>query len=217
MLQIKKFTFNPFAENTYVVSAPNQECIIIDPGMINHDENQQLEEYIQTQSLTPIQLLNTHCHIDHVLGNQFVSKKYGLQLQAHQSETTILEMASSTASMYGLPYTPSPEISEFLDETQRVKLGDFQFDILFTPGHSPGSISFYCAEAGVLISGDVLFKRSIGRTDLPMGDFETLISSIRTQLFRLPQEVIVYNGHGPETNIGEEMQYNPFLNGEYTL
>ena len=212
-MQIKTFTFNAFAENTYVLYDDTGECIIIDPGCNTSAERQQLDGFILREGLEPVALVNTHCHIDHVLGNDHISEKYGLQLVAHKGEIPVLEACEMVSKMYGIPYTPSPEIAIYLDEGEELTFGDTSLQVFYTPGHSPASISFYHVGSGILIAGDVLFQRSIGRTDLPGGDFDTLISSIRTKLFTLPDDTVVYPGHGPTTTIGEEKKYNPFLNG----
>lgn len=211
MITIKSFTFNDFAENTYIISDESKECIIIDPGCSNKDENDALKNYIIESSLKPVMLLNTHCHIDHVLGNKFVSETWGLPLTAHKKEASVLASGITVSEMYRIPYDPSPEISRFIDEGDTITFGTTTFSVIFTPGHSPASVSLYCSEAKVLIAGDVLFAGSIGRTDLPGGNFETLTRVIRSRLFTLPDETIVYPGHGPSTNIGIEKRTNPFF------
>ncbi len=211
-LKVHSFTFNPFQENMYILSAPNKECIIIDPGCFDQQERQELKEYITTNKLKPVRLINTHCHIDHVLGNAFVAKTYGLKLEIHKGELPVLEAQVHTASMYGVPYETSPAPASFLEEDDIVELNGHKMKVLYTPGHSPASICLYSETDGWLIGGDVLFYESIGRTDLPGGDHETLLKSIRTQLFVLPNETIVYPGHMQSTKIGYENMFNPFLN-----
>jgi glyoxylase-like metal-dependent hydrolase (beta-lactamase superfamily II) len=210
-MKTKSFTFNDFQENSYVLYDDSLECIIIDPGCNNLEEQNILRDFIEEMHLKPVGLVNTHCHIDHVLGNWFVSKSYDLPLQAHEGEKPVLQSCKMVSDMYGISYTDSPEISVFLDENQKLAFGKTVLQILFTPGHSPASISFYHAGSGQLISGDVLFHRSIGRTDLPGGDFQTLVNSINEKLYTLPDETIVYSGHGPTTTIGEEKLHNPFV------
>ncbi len=210
-MDIAIFTFNPFAENTYILYDHTKECVIIDPGCSNIEEQEQLIDFIESNSLRPVKLVNTHCHIDHVLGNKFVSEKYDLPLISHRGEVKVLAMQTQVSSMYGIAYNPSPEITKFLDDGNVLTFGRTALKVLFTPGHSPASISFYNEEAGVVIGGDVLFQGSIGRTDLPGGDFDTLAKSIKEKLYVLPDDVIVYCGHGPSTTIGVEKRSNPFV------
>ncbi len=210
-MNIATFTFNGFSENTYLLYDESKECVIFDPGCSNPTEEQELVNFIESNSLTPVRLINTHCHIDHVLGNKFVADKYTLKLEAHKIEELVLAAAPMSSQIYGVPYTPSPLIEVFLDETQQLTFGNTTLEIFFTPGHSPGSLSFFHKESKQLIAGDVLFQGSIGRTDLPGGDYDTLIASIKTQLFPLGDEVRAYPGHGPSTTIGEERVSNPFL------
>ena len=212
MLAIHFFTFNAFQENTYILyDKDTKECFIIDPGCSNSLEEQELADYIDEHKLLPTRLINTHCHIDHVLGNLFVCEKYGLKLEAHRLEIPVLQSGSQVSQRYGIAYKTSPTISKFIEEGEDLLLNGNRLEILLTPGHSPGSISFYSKEAKLLISGDVLFQSSIGRTDLPGGDYNTLIGSIAVKLLPLPDDVKVYSGHGPATTIGKERTTNPFL------
>lgn len=211
MLQLAKFTFNDFYENTYVLYDESRECVIIDPGCNTTEERRRLKEFIDHKHLKPVALLNTHCHIDHVLGNWFVAENYGLPLQAHRGEVSVLEACSLVADMYRINYNPSPQISAFLTEGDIVSFGNSHLQVYFTPGHSPASIVFFNAESKILIGGDVLFEGSIGRTDLPGGDFDTLINSIRSKIFPLGDGVVIYPGHGNSTTIGQEKRSNPFL------
>jgi glyoxylase-like metal-dependent hydrolase (beta-lactamase superfamily II) len=211
MLSIKKFTFNPFQENTYIIQGNNKECLIIDPGCCNVSENNMLLEYIAQQELAPVMLLNTHCHIDHILGNHLVSKTYQLKLHAHANEKPVLASGNAVSSMYGVPYITSPDIEVFLSEEEEISFSGMNIQVIHAPGHSPGSVCFYFKEEGFLIGGDVLFLNSIGRTDLPLGHHETLINSIKSKLFNLPDETVVHSGHGPQTSIGFEKKTNPYL------
>jgi hydroxyacylglutathione hydrolase len=212
MTQVQTFEFNPFAENTYVVWDATGECAIFDPGCYTKEERSALQRFIVENSLKPVRLINTHCHLDHVFGNKFVADTWGLGLEIHREELPVLEGFPRVCQMYGIPNVePSPLPSSFLEAGHTVAFGETLLEVLFTPGHSPASLSFYCKKEGFVLSGDVLFFESIGRTDLPGGDFDTLIRSIREQLFVLPGETLVYSGHGPTTTIRHEKEYNPFL------
>ncbi len=210
-MKIAVFTFSSWAENTYVLYDDTKECCIVDPGCNDEAEQKTLVDFIESNGLIPTKLVNTHCHIDHVLGNKFVAEKYGLDLISHKGEQIVLDNMVGVAHMYGTPYEKSPDITVFLDEGDYLSFGDTKLEVYLTPGHSPASISFFHRESKQLIAGDVLFKGSIGRTDLPGGDHATLISSIKDKLYPLGDEVVVYNGHGPSTTIGEERRTNPFL------
>ncbi|MEZ4804868.1 MAG: MBL fold metallo-hydrolase [Bacteroidia bacterium] len=211
MLKVKSFTFNPFGENTYIVYSENGECIIFDPGMYLSSEQEELSRFIDANQLKPIHLINTHCHIDHIFGNTYCADKYNLKLKAHQLEKSILAMGEQSAMLYGLKYHKSVEIKTSINEKETIEIGQDQLELRFTPGHSPGSLSFYNQDFNFVIVGDALFKHSIGRTDLPGGDHQTLINSIKSELLSLPDQTIVYSGHGDPTTIGEERKSNPFL------
>ncbi len=211
MLQVKSFTFNDFSENTYILFDETKECVIIDPGCNNDTERKIISAFISDHELTPIHLINTHCHIDHILGNKYISETYGLTLISHKGEIPVLDFGAQTASMYHIPYELSPPIEIFVDEGDVINFGNTELEVLFTPGHSPASISFYNKENHILIAGDVLFQGSIGRTDLPGGNFEVLIRMIKSKFLILPEETIVYSGHGDQTTIGIETRNNPFL------
>src|SRR5215467_2764647 len=202
MLSVNRFIFNPVQENTYVVFNEKDACCIIDPGCYFGNERRMLDEYIKEQKLTPKLLLNTHCHLDHVFGNKFVNEEYNLPLHLHEKEKIVLEMAPAAGLKWNMPFENYRGELIFLKEGDSVMLGTDKLDVLFAPGHSPGSICFYCEAQKFVISGDVLFRLSIGRTDLPGGDFEALINSIRAKLFLLPDDVTVYPGHGEPTTIG---------------
>jgi glyoxylase-like metal-dependent hydrolase (beta-lactamase superfamily II) len=211
-LSFARFTFNAFQENTYVLYDETSECVVIDPGCYEPHERLELEDYINDNNLRPVRLLNTHCHIDHVFGNKFVADTWNLQLEIHEGELPVLQAVPEISRFYGIPGgEPSPAPGRFLKEGEVIYFGNTKLECLFTPGHSPASLSFYCREDKLLIAGDVLFKESIGRTDLPGGDFDTLIRSIRKQLFPLGDDVRVFPGHGPSTTIGWERKNNPFL------
>ena len=212
MLQIKVFTFNPVQENTYILYNKFNECLIIDPGCYDHSEELELQSFIKDNHLKPKFLLNTHCHLDHVFGNKFIAEEYKLTLHTHILEKAVLEMAPTSGLMFDLPFDNYNGEIIYLEEGDLVTLGEDKLEIILAPGHSPGSICFYCEKQKFLIGGDVLFKQSIGRTDLPFGDHEGLIRNIKEKLWPLPKDVLVYPGHGEPTTIGEEMESNPFLN-----
>jgi glyoxylase-like metal-dependent hydrolase (beta-lactamase superfamily II) len=211
MFQIKAFTFNPVQENTYVLYNENNECIIIDPGCYFDAEKEEIKDFIENRQLQPKLLLNTHCHLDHVFGNKFIAEEYKLTLNTHLLEKEILEMAPASGLMFDLPFDNYQGEVIYLKEGDVVSLGDDRLQVIHAPGHSPGSICFYCEKQHFIIGGDVLFQRSIGRTDLPFGNHEHLLKNIKEKLFRLPPDVKVYPGHGPETTIGAEIKDNPFL------
>ncbi len=211
MLTVQSFTFNPVQENTYVVYNEKGDCCIIDPGCYFASEEQELKEFIENNKLKPQYLLNTHCHLDHIFGNRFVHQTFGLPLYLNKLEKPVLELGPTSGQMWQLPFDNYDGELHYLDEGDVVRIGEDELHVLFTPGHSPGSISFYNKEAKFVISGDVLFQGSIGRTDLPGGDFTVLEESIKTKLYTLPEDVIVYSGHGESTTIGDEMKGNPFV------
>lgn len=211
MLKIKSFIFSPIQENTYILYQPSGKCMIVDPGCYYDAERDELSAFITRERLQPVLLVNTHCHLDHVFGNKFVAETYDLKLCLHPLEKPLLEMAPASGLMYNLPFDGYNGEYIFLKEGEKLTLENDEFDVLFTPGHSPGSLSFYQQSNGFVISGDALFSGSIGRTDLPGGNHHTLIESIRSQLLALPDDTIVYSGHGPETTIGREKRMNPFL------
>lgn len=211
MITIQVFTFNPFQENTYILYDETKECVVIDPGCSNKSEQEDIVGFITQEELKPVRLLNTHCHIDHVFGNSFIAKKYNLGLEIHKEDLQTLHSLPQVSHLYGLNAEESVEPSSFLNEGDQIKFGNSVLDIVFTPGHSPGSICFISKEDKIVIGGDVLFHGSIGRTDLPGGDHETLLSSIREKLFVLDGDYVVLSGHGDETTIGFEKANNPFL------
>jgi len=213
MLTLKSFTFGPFQENTFILYDDTKECVIIDPGCYDANEKRSLAEFIEDKKLKPVLLLNTHAHIDHMLGNNFIAGKYKVRLQMNKLDVKLLQAAPTYGQVWGIRAEPSPDPAELLVENDRVKFGDSELEVLFTPGHSEGSISFYNRENNFVLSGDVLFYGSIGRTDLPGGDFKTLIKSIKEKLFPLGDDCKVYSGHGPVTTIGFERENNPFLAG----
>jgi len=211
MIKVKTFTFNPVQENTYLLYNDQNKAIIIDPGCYFSAEQETLKKFIEDTKLEPVRLLNTHCHLDHVFGNKWVAKTWGLELEIPEGEQEMLKLAPLSGEKWGLPFDNYNGPLRFLQEETPVLLGNDELRVILAPGHSPASVCFYCEKQGIMIGGDVLFRESIGRTDLPGGDHETLLKSIREKLFVLPDEVKVYPGHGMPTTIGYEKSNNPFL------
>lgn len=211
-MQIKIFTFNPFQENTYLLYDNTKECTIVDPGCFNAHEENTLKEFIASENLKPVRLLNTHCHIDHVLGNKFIEKEFSLKPEYSKNEIPVMEMAKQTSLLYEIPYEDSPLAQDYIEEGDVIKFGETELDVLTVPGHSPGHLVFVNKKDKSIIGGDVLFYGSIGRTDLPLGNHDDLINNIKLKLFPLDDEYVVYPGHGPETKLGFEKMNNPFLN-----
>jgi glyoxylase-like metal-dependent hydrolase (beta-lactamase superfamily II) len=212
MFQTKVLTFNAVEENTYILFNEKKECIIIDPGCYDDEEKEILKSFIGQNQLKPTLLLNTHCHLDHVFGNKYVAEEYKLKLLIHKNEEPVLQMAPSSGLMFNFPFDNYSGELYFLKEGDIISLNGDNLKVIEAPGHSPGSICFYCEKQKFIIGGDVLFQNSIGRTDLPGGSHESLIKNIKEKLFTLPDDVKVYPGHGPATTIGEEKSLNPFLN-----
>jgi len=211
MLTVKAFSFNPVEENTYILYNEKKECCIIDPGFYFPAERERFKGFIEETNLLPTLLLNTHCHLDHVFGNKFVHDTWGLSLHIHEKEKQMLDVAPASGEMWQLPFENYEGELIFIKDTSGIKIGNDELEVRFAPGHSPGHVCFYDEADGFAISGDVLFHGSIGRTDLPGGDFHTLINSIQTRLFTLPDETKIYCGHGPMTTVGFEKMNNPFV------
>jgi hydroxyacylglutathione hydrolase len=208
---IQVFTFNPFQENTYIIFDDTKECVIIDPGCYTRGERNKLADFIKHKGLKPMRLINTHCHLDHIFGNVFVAETYGLELEIHPEELPVLRRAPWAGDMFGVPTPPQADPTVFIQEGDTICFGKTTLKSILAPGHSPGSLCFYNEQEGYLIGGDVLFYQSIGRTDLPGGNFNQLIHSIKTKLWALPDETVVYTGHGGKTTIGFEKKHNPFI------
>jgi hydroxyacylglutathione hydrolase len=209
-MKIKKFTFNPFSENTYVLYDETKECIIIDPGNYFEPEHQELKSFIVENGLKPVRLINTHCHIDHILGIDFVKKTWSLDLEASELDDYNLDWSVQRSIDFNLP-VDRPTRERNIVEHDEIKFGKTVLNTIHTPGHSAGSMSFYNKMTGDLISGDVLFRMSVGRHDLLKGDYQTLMQTIINKLYILPKDTKVYSGHGEETTIGYEMKNNPFV------
>jgi len=211
MLSVKTFTFNPVQENTYILYNEDGRCCIIDPGCYFPEEQEELKNFIDTNGLSPVLLLNTHCHLDHVFSDKWVAETWNLVLHIHRLEKPVLDFAPQAGEMWQMPFDPYSGELIYIQEGKHIRIGQDEMLILFAPGHSPGSVCFYYEPGAFVIGGDVLFNLSVGRTDLPGGDYQTLIRSIQTQLFSLPDETKVYSGHGPVTTIGYEKMNNPFV------
>lgn len=211
-MNVKTLVFNPFQENTYIVWSKSGECAIIDPGMMYSSECQAISAFIEEKGLTPTHLLNTHMHIDHVAGNEYISKKYGLVAEGNIEDNFLAERVKEQAQMFGVPYSGSNvTIGKNLSENDIIIIGDESLKVIEIPGHSKGHIAFYSEKDGLIFTGDALFQLSIGRTDLPTGNYNQLLTSIDTKLMTLPDETVVYPGHGNKTTIGFEREHNPYI------
>jgi hydroxyacylglutathione hydrolase len=211
MINIETFIFNPFRENTYLLYDHTGECIIVDAGCELQEEREELEGFIQEHGFRPVKLVNTHCHVDHILGLAYLAGKYHLPFFMHAAEKGLLSYSMQQADFFGLTMEVPPEPRGYLEEGKPVKFGESELEVIHIPGHSPGGILLHCPGQKFLISGDVLFLGSIGRTDLPGGDYESLVGGIRGKLLNLDPGTRVYPGHGPATTIGDEIENNPFL------
>lgn len=211
MLNVHRFVFSPIQENTYVIFTEDGLAAIVDPGCYFEAERLRLQQFITQQKLTVKYLINTHCHLDHVFGNKFVAATYQVLPHLHALEKVMLSYAPTSGEKWGLPFENYEGPTVDIAEGDTLQLGKHALDILFVPGHSPGHICLYHKPQNFVIAGDTLFKESIGRTDLPMGHHGTLIKAIQEKLFTLPDETVVYPGHGESTTIGWEKQHNPFM------
>ena len=212
MLNVKKFTFNPFSENTYVVTDEFKNAVIIDPGCYYKAEQNELDSYVWKNNLKLKSILHTHSHLDHMFGTAYLADKYNLDLWICKEDLVTYQSYEKVCEVYGVPITFSPNPTpKFFDLKQLIQIDGIKFEILFVPGHSPGHVAFYNKENNLLINGDCLFENSIGRTDLPGGNHQQLIDSIKNEIFILPDETLVYCGHGNETTIKAEKSSNPFL------
>ena len=213
MLNIKRFSFNPFSENCFVVwDDKTKECAVIDAGCYYADEEEALADYIDKNGLTEKYMLATHLHLDHCFGCSYVSQRYGVKLSASADEAFLLDIMPQQAEMFGIKLNaPVPHISIAVKEGDRFTVGEYDFTAISVPGHSPGSIVYYCKSENIAFSGDVLFREGIGRTDLPGGSYRMLAEGIRTKLFTLPENTRVCCGHGPDTTIGYERDFNMYL------
>jgi len=211
MISIQKFVFNSFMVNTYLLYDESGECIIVDPACYEEREKQELKNFLSINKLTLVRNVNTHCHIDHILGNGFIAETFSIFPEYHKSSVPFFYIAKEIAGSFGYNMNHIPEPKGFLDESETITFGKSELKVFYTPGHAEGSVCFYNKLQGFVITGDVMFRDTIGRTDLPSGDFNLLMKSIREKLFTLPDETVVYPGHGPETSIGYEKVNNPFI------
>lgn len=212
MLFVKKLTYSPFAENTYLLYNQEKDCWIIDPGCYEQAEKEDLKAQINSLQLKPVALINTHCHVDHIFGNAYVHRQYGLLPIAPEKDLFLMHQAPAHARVYGLDgVEASPEPKTYLQDGTSLFLGEDEIKIIEVSGHTPGHVVLYCEKEKFLIGGDVLFDGSIGRTDLPGGNHEELLQNIQSKLYVLDEDTTVYSGHGPETSIGKEKRSNPFV------
>lgn len=217
MIQIRNFVFNPFQVNTYVLYDETGEAVIIDPACYDKEEEAELADFLLKENLKPVLCLSTHTHIDHVLGNNFIFQEFKLKPVIHEAGLDLLKNAAYFGKAYGFHVKDVVQPESYLIEGQIITFGNSKLEVLYTPGHANGSVCFLCRSQKFVIVGDVLFYESIGRTDLPGGNYEMLANNIKTKLFVLEDEYKVYSGHGHETTIGHEKRFNPFLNGEIEM
>ncbi len=210
-MEIFKLVFSPIDVNTYILAGESGECAIIDCGCYDRNEFSKLTEFISGKKLKPVLLLNTHCHLDHIFGNRFIHEEYSLSPLCHREDEYNRETAVNQSAFFGLSMESPPAPSGFLTDGQKVSFGETELTALHVPGHTRGSLAFYSPKDSAVFTGDALFAGSIGRTDLPGGNYETLIKSIRTKLFTLPAETVVYPGHGDQTSIKTEISSNPYF------
>jgi glyoxylase-like metal-dependent hydrolase (beta-lactamase superfamily II) len=210
-MTIKTFVVNPFQQNTYLVYDETKEAILIDCGCFSIQEKNDLIGYIESNGLSLKRLINTHLHLDHQFGNRFITEKFSLQPEANQLDEFLLKSIPSQASNFGMIAEEGAQLGAYLEEGDMIEFGNTTLKVLHVPGHSPGHVVFYSEKEGVLFAGDVIFRGAIGRTDLPKGDYTTLIKSITEKLLVLPENTQIYSGHGPSTTIGFEKQNNPHL------
>jgi len=211
MITIQDFCFSAFQENTYVLYNELKEAIIIDPGCYTRIEEKILSDFILKENLKPSLLLNTHCHLDHVFGNNYVSETYGLTAHIHPNEQIVLDRLPEAAAKWGVPTEAYKGPIQYIQEGEMIQFGTDTFKVLLTPGHSPGSVCFYHPGQDFMIGGDLIFKDGVGRTDLPGANPLDLIKSIREQIFPLPDSLTIYSGHGPATTWGREKEHNPYI------
>jgi len=211
MIGIAQFVFNSFMVNNYILYDETKECIVVDAACYDNSEKKELTGFIEKNRLKLVRNINTHCHIDHVLGNQLIADTFQVYPEYHKDSIPFFYTAREIGKSFGYTFDRIPDVKGYLQEGDEVTFGNSVLKVLYTPGHAEGSICLYSEKQGFVITGDVLFKDTIGRTDLPGSDFNKLMESIRKKLFTLPDDTIVYPGHGPETTIGYEKMNNPFI------
>ncbi len=211
MIQIESLVFNSFQVNTYLVWDEARNCLVVDPAFYSEEEIAFFDQHILDNRLTIVGQINTHCHVDHVLGVHHMKSHYKSPFRAHPAETNLVNNAPVMGDVFGLTVEPISGIDHPVKDNEIIQQGDFSLQSIHVPGHSPGSLAYYSKEGGFVITGDALFQGSIGRTDLPGGDYDQLINSIRSRLLVLPPETVVYAGHGAPSTIGDEITDNPFL------
>lgn len=212
MLQINSFVFNPFSENTYIIYDETLECIIIDPGCSTPEEENQLFGFIDSHGLKPLLAINTHGHVDHVMGNAAVKQHYGIKVAAHVEVKKDFIRAKRQAPFFGMTWKNGDDLpDQYLEDDEVIHVGNSTLEVICTPGHAQGSISLYAVMEGWVFTGDALFCRSIGRTDFPGGNYQTLCESIRSRLFTLPGDTTVWPGHGENTTIADEKDFNYYV------
>lgn len=212
MLKLESLVFNPFGENTYIVYDETNQCVIVDPGCSSPEEENRLFGFIDSHQLKPLMVINTHGHVDHVVGNNALKRRYGIPVAAHPDVEPDFVQAKRHAVWLGFQPIGDVDLPDVdLEDDQEIKVGDGVLEVICTPGHAAGSISLYAPVEGWVLTGDALFCRSVGRTDLPGGDFDELRESIRTRLFTLPDQTEVFPGHGESTTIEEEKDFNPYV------
>ena len=210
-MEIRTLVFNPISVNTYILSDGSGDCAIIDCGCYDSKEFEELTSLLEGEKLKPVLLLNTHCHLDHVFGDRLMHDKYGLGALCHHDDLMNRKRAVDHARMFGLSMEPPPEPAGYLSGGDKVRFGNSELEVIHVPGHAPGSLAFYSKKDKLVFTGDALFEGSIGRSDLPGGNHETLLNSIRERLFILPADTVVYPGHGNSTLIGDELRFNPYF------
>jgi hydroxyacylglutathione hydrolase len=213
MIRTEALAFNDFMVNTYLVWDETGQCLVVDPAFYSEREQRDFELVIGEKDLTVSGMVNTHCHVDHVLGIRYLKTKYGCAFRAHRDEEKVIASVPLMANIFGWNVKPLDPVDEYLEDNASIPVGNHSLQVIHVPGHSMGSLAFYSREGGFVITGDALFQGSIGRTDLPGGDYDTLIGSVRNRLLVLPPETVAYPGHGPATTIGKEAADNPFLKG----
>ena len=212
MLTIKKLIFNPFGENTYIVWDKSKEAAIIDPGMMSDYENSAVLKFVTDNQLNLRHLINTHAHIDHIAGNGFVKRTFGLESECNKADEYLAKHVCEQAQMFGLRYNGNPlSIDIHLNDNDTIKIGDESLSVIYVPGHTKGHIALYSQQSDCVFTGDALFRQSIGRTDLPGGDYATLIRSVTGRLMNLPETTTIYPGHGENSTIGFEKTNNPYI------